>query len=226
MKKGYTESLGINVRSPEMRKVIPLLLFLTISATAYAAGDVEVTSSNEPEKYVASCKVVSPVVTEQYEYYEIRGDNEKELRNQLSRNGCMFNDGKKYDALTTWRMKLDYGYRCTGQACTADSVKVSVTINMRYPKWVRSNDVPRQLVDKWDNYITNLVTHENKHRDIAVDAATELSKAVAALPPAPSCSALDLEVRALSRRLMEKLNTDEKRLDETTSHGKTDGAVL
>jgi predicted secreted Zn-dependent protease len=123
-------------------------------------------------------------------------------------------------------VKLDYGYDRAPRACTADSIRVTIAINIRYPKWVRTDDAPQPLVEKWDGYMKNLIMHENGHRDMAVEAAAELSRAVAALPPASSCAELDRDVRALSRERMEKLNADEKGYDETTSHGKTQGAVF
>jgi predicted secreted Zn-dependent protease len=210
-----------------MKKIIFPLLFLTVAATAYAGDDkVKVASINKDTRQEIKNTVVTPTVTEQYEYYEIRGNSEKELRNQMCRNGCTFNDGKKYDSLTTWHLKLDYGYDRDSKACAADSVRVTVAINFRYPKWVRTDDAPPQLVDKWDGYMKNLIMHENEHRDMAVEAAAELSRLVAALPPASSCAGLDREVRALSRERMEKLNADEKGFDETTSHGKTQGAIF
>jgi len=210
-----------------MKKLIFPILFLAVAATAHADNDkVKVASGSTDISRSTNKSVVPPEVSEQHEYYEIRGNNEKELKDQMCRNGCPFNDGKKYDSLTTWRVKLDYGYDRATKACAADSVKVNVAINIRYPKWVKTDAAPPQLVAKWDNYMKNLVKHENEHRDLAVAAATELSKAVAALPPASSCSELDREVRTLSRERLEKLNADEKRLDDTTSHGKTEGALF
>jgi predicted secreted Zn-dependent protease len=210
-----------------MKKIIFPLLFLTFTATTYAGDDkVKVASIDKDIPHGIKITVVPPTVTEQYEYYEISGNSEKELRNQMCRNGCTFNDGKKYDSITTWHVKLDYGYDRAPRACTADSIRVTIAINIRYPKWVRTDDAPQPLVEKWDGYMKNLIMHENGHRDMAVEAAAELSRAVAALPPASSCAELDRDVRALSRERMEKLNADETGYDETTSHGKTQGAVF
>ncbi len=210
-----------------MMKIIFPLLFLAVTASAYAGDDkVKVANNNDDINHGIKNTVIPPKVTEQYEYYEIKGTSEKELRDQMCRNGCTFPDGKKYDSVTSWHVKLDYGHDQATQACSADSVRVNVAINFRYPKWIRTDGAPQQLVDKWDEYMKNLVMHENEHRDMAVLAAAELSKAVAALPPASSCSELDREVRTLSRERMDKLNADEKMLDETTSHGKTEGAIF
>lgn len=203
------------------------LLLIAASATTFAAeGRFDVASIDKDIHPGIQNRVVAPVVTEKYEYYEIRGNSEKELRGQMCRNGCTFKDGERYDSVTTWRWKMDYGYDRAPRACTADSFKVALEISYRYPKWVPTDGAPQPLVDKWDGYMKNLITHENGHRDMAVEAAAELSRAVAALPPAASCAEFDRKVRALGRERMAKLNADQKSYDETTVHGKTQGAVF
>jgi predicted secreted Zn-dependent protease len=96
----------------------------------------------------------------------------------------------------------------------------------RYPKWVRDDAAPQSLVAKWDSYMKNLVMHENVHRDMAVQAAEELSCSVAALAPASTCAELDRRVRALYKEQMQKLSEDEKKYDAATNHGLTQGAVF
>lgn len=203
------------------------LLFISAAVTVFAAeGRFDVASLDKNSHPGIQNRVVAPLVTEKFAYYEIKGNSEKELRGQMCRNGCAFNDGERYDSVTTWRWKIDYGYDRAPRACIADSFKVALEISYRYPKWVRTGDAPQPLVDKWDGYMKNLITHENGHRDMAVEAAAELSRAVADLPPAASCAELDREMRALSRERMEKLNADEKNYDETTVHGKKQGAIF
>jgi predicted secreted Zn-dependent protease len=210
-----------------IKESIISLLFIAAAATAFAAEDrFDVASVDKNNHPGIQNRVVAPVVTEKYEYYEIRGNSEKELRGQMCRNGCAFNDGEKYDSVTTWRWKLNYGHDRAPGVCTADSFKVALEISYRYPKWVRTSDAPQPLVDKWDGYMKNLITHENGHRDLAVEAAAELSHDLAALPPAASCAELDREIGALSRERREKLNADQKSYDETTVHGKTQGVVF
>lgn len=136
------------------------------------------------------------------------------------------NDGKRYDSVTTWNVKWHYGYDRGPQTCSAESFKTSIDITFRFPKWVRDDGASQSLVDKWDCYMKNLVMHENGHRDMAVEAAEELARAVAAMPPASSCSELDRRVRALHKERMQKLNADEKKYDADTNHGHTQGAVF
>jgi predicted secreted Zn-dependent protease len=68
--------------------------------------------------------------------------------------------------------------------------------------------------------------HEQGHRDRAVEAATELTRSVAELPPAGTCTELDREVQKLYRARMEKLLKDQEEYDDMTNHGIAQGAVF
>ena len=144
----------------------------------------------------------------------------------MSEKGCRWDDGKKYDSLTSWHVKWDYGYDRAPQACTPASFRATVEIIFRYPEWVRTDGAPQPLVAKWDSYMKNLINHENGHRDMAVQAAAELSRAVAELPPASNCAELDREVRELCRLRMKKLKENEYEYDAATNHGLTQGAIF
>jgi predicted secreted Zn-dependent protease len=206
--------------------IYSLLLIAFPFSTFAADGQFRVARIDKDIRPGTHKRVALPLVTERYEYYEIRGRSEKELRCQMCRNGCLFRDGSKYDSLTTWRWKMAYGYDRIPGSCAADSFTVTLEISYRYPKWMNSQEAPRPLVEKWDAYLENLVTHENGHRDMAVKATKDLSRAIADLPPAVSCADLDRELRSLSHERMEKLNEEEEHYDVTTLHGKTQGAIF
>ncbi len=210
-----------------MKRIVACLLFMTIAVTT-SAGEGKVVVANIDKNLPLQKKtvVITPVVTEKYEYYEVSGGCENDLQCQMRQKGITWYNGKKYDSATSWHVKWDYGYDRGPQVCSADSFRVVVEIIFRYPKWVRTADAPQPLVDKWDSYMKNLIMHENGHRDIAVKAAAELSRAVAELPPAPTCAEFDRAVRALSRTRMEKLNADEIAYDTATNHGYTQGAIF
>ncbi len=197
------------------------LLLIAAAVTAFAAeGRFDVTNAGKVLQPGIQNRVAAPAVAEKYEYYEIRGNSEKELRGQMCRKG------EKYDSVTSWNWRLSYRYDRAPGACAVDSFQVLLEIKYRYPKWMRTGNAAQTLIDKWDRYMKNLVTHENGHRDLAVEAAAGLTRAVAALPPARTCAELDRALRALGHERMEKLNADEKEYDETNRHGKTQGAVF
>lgn len=205
------------------RKVITLL-FLFFATTAYAAEDQIKVASIDKEHAIRRHR--PPVVREKDEYYEIRGSSEKDLRNQMCQNGCTWDDGRKYDSVTSWSWTWDYGTEGAAQTCSADDFSVTIEILSRYPKWVRSGEAPLPLTDKWDGYIKNLATHEHGHRDMVVEAAEEFSRAVANLPRALSCSERDQRVRTLSNEIMAHLNAAQREYDAATKHGATQGALF
>lgn len=211
-----------------MKKIILFLVISAVAATTYGFESRVNVANIDSDTRVEIIKngATPPVVNEQYAYYEISGETANELRRQMSRNGIKWDDGNTYDALTTWNVKWDYEYNCSLQGCTADGFKPVVDITFRYPKWARTNAAPEPLAAKWDAYMKNLITHENGHRDMAVEAAAQLSRIVAELPPAPSRTELDRKIEAVTGEWIAKLNTDEKNYDSTTVHGATQGAVF
>ena len=210
-----------------IKGVVFFLLLMTIALPAFTSEPgIAVANIDTDLRPGMKSSVIPPVVTEKYEYYEVCGCNEKELQCDIKKKCILWSDGKKYDAVTTWNVNWDYGYDNAPQSCAADSFRVTIEILFRYPKWARTHDASPQLVEKWDQYMKNLTVHENGHRDIAVQAAEKLSRAVAALPPASTCVELDRRVRALYRARMAKLDQDQREYDATTNHGVTQGALF
>ena len=202
------------------------LMILAAAATAYADGTVVVARVGSEPSLRSKNSFLLPAVKEIYEYYEVCGCSEKDLQCDLKQKSCTVSNGKKYDAVTRWKIAWDYDHNREARACHADSFRVNVEVTFRYPKWVPNGDARPELVEKWDAYLNNLIQHENRHRDIVVEAAHELSRAVAELPPAPSCAELDRSVNALSRARMAKLIDDQNAYDALTNHGRTEGALF
>ncbi len=209
-----------------VKGIIGFILVMMIGVTIFAAEDRVNMASIDKNTGLEIMKTVLPEVIEKIEYYEINGQSERELRRQMRENGTKWDDGKTYDSVTSWHIRWDYDYNCTTEGCTPDSFKASVYVTFRYPKWVNTDGAPQPLVAKWDGYIKNLITHENGHRDMAVEATADLQRSVAELRPAPSRYALDREIEALARQRTAKLNADSRHYDAVTVHGTTQGAVF
>ncbi len=201
--------------------LLAVAFFAAASEEHHASADSGSTVSGSRQD-----KIAPPVVNEKYEYYEVCGCSEKDVRCDLQKKCITWKDGKKYDSVTDWKVKWNYGHARTPGACTADSFLVTVDVVFHLPKWVRNGDAPQPLVEKWENYLAKLLAHEKGHRDRAVEAATGLEQAVAELPPARTCTELDREVQTLCHVRMAKLIEDQKAYDSATAHGATQGAVF
>jgi predicted secreted Zn-dependent protease len=209
-----------------MKKSLIFLMVISAGHPVFAADRVEIASIDKDVYRNDQRGPAAPAVKESYEYYEIRGNSEAQMRSEMCRHGCKWKDGKTYDSVTNWHVKWDYDYNRAPQTCSADSFRATVDITFRYPKWVPTGEVPGPLAAKWDGYMKSLIEHENGHRDMAVMAAAELTRAVANLPPAPTCAELDQAVKSLCHERLKKLNEDAQSYDEITRHGIAQGAVF
>jgi predicted secreted Zn-dependent protease len=203
-----------------------ILLLMTVAAICLAGERAYGAGVDQQASLQQTSRSAPPVVKETYEYYEIKGNSEDQLRSEMCRNGCKWKDGKTYDSVTNWHVMWDYDYDRSPESCSAKSFKVFIDVNFRYPKWVRPDDVPGPLSAKWELYMNSLVEHETGHRDMAVDAAAELARDVAGLPASPTCAELDRAVKSLCRERLNKLSDDAKEYDEVTRHGSSQGAVF
>lgn len=211
-----------------MRKVFQIAFLILLFNAAAGADSVNVTASDGE---LAASRTPDPAVRltiiERYEYYEINGCCEKDLRCDLSRKGCRWDDGKMYDSVTNWAWEWEHAHHQAQPAvCAPNAIELTLEITFRYPRWARTADAPASLERKWNEYLKNLEAHEKGHRDMAVAAAEGFSRAVAALPPAASCYRLDRMVHALSREWMDRLKADAKTYDQATNHGVTQGALF
>jgi predicted secreted Zn-dependent protease len=209
-----------------LKHFISCLMLLNATTAALAMDDGIRLAYLGQDRDGKNTAVLPPAVKETLEYYDIRGTCEHDLQVQLRNNGIPWQDGKVYDSHTSWSVVWEYEYDRTAGACSPESFRVSVDVAFRYPKWVDQGSAPMTLAAKWDGYVQNLVQHENGHRDIAVQAAAQITRAVAGLPAALTCADLDREIRSLGRKYLKMLNEAQREYDAATSHGAMQGASL
>ncbi len=210
-----------------MKGIIVFTLIVAARMTAFAGEDrAVVANAVRDTSPLKENGILPPRVAEKYEYYDVCGCSEKDLQCDLTQKSLKYSDGKKYDSITNWKVKWDYGHYRNSEVCSAESFRVTVDVIFRLPKWVRTVDAPQQLADKWDRYIKNLIAHEYGHRDRAVEAATELTRAVAELAPARTCAELDREVNRICRARLNELIADQDEYDAATNHGLSQGVMF
>jgi predicted secreted Zn-dependent protease len=208
------------------KAIVISLLYLTAIPAFADDGRIDIASVDRDIYRHQERVVLAPAVREKHELYEIMGDGEKELRDQLTRQGIAWSDGKKYASVTSWHVTWDYEHERSLQSCSAEAFQATAEITIRYPKWVRTDAAPQELADKWDGYLASLIEHEQGHRDMVVEAVEDLTRAVALLPAATTCAELDRRIQSLCHERMVKLNDDAKEYDASTLHGAEQGAVF
>ena len=195
-----------------------------IATDASAGNRAEVAIADKQALSTLHNSVTRPVFNETIEYYDICGNCEGDLYREMKEKGCTWIDGKKYHSLTSWSLKWDYGYKRTGNTCAAESFQPIVTISIRYPRWKKPDRPQAKLEEKWDSFVLNLKMHEEGHRDMVVEAVSDVVFAVMKLPPQTDCDTLDRKIKKICNNRMYQLENESNRYDSRTDHGLKQGA--
>jgi predicted secreted Zn-dependent protease len=154
-------------------------------------------------------------------YYDIRGDQTNELRQQMNRKGP-----RGYDAYAAWYVRWRFDHARSANSCSIADVSASVKVEITLPRWVDEEDADDALRERWQSYYAALVEHENGHRDFGIRAAREIEEALAGLEPQPSCEGLTRIANRTGKSILAGIVAEEKAYDRDTNHGMNDGAVF
>jgi predicted secreted Zn-dependent protease len=160
--------------------------------------------------------------------YELNGGDANDLARQMGLRGQAAASGP-WSASTRWQFTTGYRYETLGGGlCRAqpDSVQVTLDLSFDFPHWSAPAEADPDLVDDWSRFDDALHAHEDGHRQIAVQAATELASALASLPPASSCQSFEEAAQGLTTSLLDRHARDQAAYDGRTLHGLTQGAVF
>jgi len=157
--------------------------------------------------------------------YDIHGDSEAGLRQEMNRVGPTDDKGgARHDAYTRWFVKWNYPFDQTAAGCATGPVTITLTVSMELPRWVEAESGANALKARWQEYLDALVNHETGHRDHAVQAASEIERALPLLPAQPDCEAMAKSANDAGFALLEKYRQADVAYDAKTSHGATQGA--
>lgn len=204
------------------------------STPVVSAPVVAATSCTKPTGFTAAnalpISTASPgldLSVEAPQQYTVYGNTATEVRSQINQCSPVSDLGAgEYDAITTWWVNFSYLYSPTsGGNCSVNSVAVGMHIKMVLPAWQSSPNADAGLASEWQTYITNLTTHENGHRDIAINYANTLLSGLQSQPES-SCSTIVQTTNDYGNSIISQLETDENNYDLTTNHGATQGATF
>ncbi|MEP6897940.1 MAG: DUF922 domain-containing protein [Rhodanobacter sp.] len=175
----------------------------------------------------ASASIPVPVVNEQLQYYAVTGNDAQALRRSLNANGPLVADGKRYDAYTRWKLRWHYHWNsdATG-ACALVSFDSVTDVQMTLPQWQIPERIPQALRRQWAAYLQALRTHEEGHAQIGRAAADAMDNLMRTFGTRPDCHALDIELQARGKRLLQDFSGKDAEYDLRTQHGMTQGAVF
>jgi predicted secreted Zn-dependent protease len=100
------------------------------------------------------------------------------------------------------------------------------SITYLLPEWIPTSNAKPAVVEKWNNYMKNLMVHEDGHANLVKAGAQNIYQTIMNLPPAATCEALTIATNAAVEQGIEVIKQDDKAYDKETSYGKTQDAVF
>ncbi|MCU0762034.1 MAG: DUF922 domain-containing Zn-dependent protease [Hydrogenophaga sp.] len=160
----------------------------------------------------------------QVQTYPVTYRADASLRQTITAASPVRHQGRTFHGYTRWNVKWQFWWmEFPGGQCRIDRTVTQVDAVITLPEL---RGAPTEAQQVFDRFVTALREHEMGHYQFGLDAAHRIDQAIAALPPQPSCTALQAAANQLGRRLLDEAIRAEIAYDRDTQHGRTQGAWL
>ncbi|MBF6023727.1 DUF922 domain-containing protein [Lysobacter niastensis] len=160
------------------------------------------------------------------EYYDLSGNNLRELRKDLELRRPRDQYGEPYDGYTDWHVSWSYRLSGSGKNCRVESLDTELKVGMKLPRWTPPADASKVLVAAWERYSTALRHHEDGHHALAVEAETELVRRLADRSGSSGCDALARQIDKAADSILGEYEIKQAEYDLVTDHGAKQGVQL
>jgi hypothetical protein len=150
-------------------------------------------------------------------YYDVHGGTAAALRAELNALGPTDESGVRHDANTHWELHWNWPGTPDGSCGVARAV-VTHSVVVTFPRWLPAGSVDAELVSHWQRYVQALSAHEQGHVDLTLALLPKLEVAI----KNASCSTAN----DVGDALLSDARAEQKRYDDRTGHGRTQGAVF
>ena len=165
-----------------------------------------------------------PVLTHVAEApYAVAGANEADLLASMAQ-GAPREGEATFFGLTTTELSFRYTRAQQTGGCTLRDVRVDLAVTVVLPHWTRPADAPYDLARDWARFEAALRRHEDHHRVLA-EAGAEAVRAELDGLTAATCADADAEARRRAERVGIETEAAQRRYDDETGHGQTQGAA-
>jgi predicted secreted Zn-dependent protease len=158
--------------------------------------------------------------------YTVRGSTVAAVREDMTAKSWVEKPGA-YDATVRWNVRWAWHYRPNGPTgCILVAPLVTLKLTYWFPAWDPPEAPSAELKTQWATYIDALQRHELGHRNVAVSAANAILRAFEDGFSGPTCKEAAEEAATCIRGVLAAHEALDKRYDEVTRHGATQGALF
>jgi predicted secreted Zn-dependent protease len=162
------------------------------------------------------------------ETYIVRGSTLNALSASLDANALTdpHEDKSRYYARTDWHLGGNWYWKPTSRGCEVDHGEVTMQMTMTLPIMAEQKGVAATVQTRWTRFISNTITHESGHVNIALQGARDYQRELGNSQPAVDCSVLKSNLQDLFDRAFSSIDEANVTYDAETKHGVTQGAVF
>lgn len=159
-----------------------------------------------------------------YRYYDARSEQGSSLSQALSDASPIQIAGQTFHGFTRWQVEWHFWWWEQGDGrCRINRSQTDLSAEITLPRLQTGDAYQRQ---RFDRYLAALEGHELGHYRIGQAAAAEIDAALLGSPEYPSCAELQRQVNQRANAILQRHVQRERRYDQDTGHGRTQGAWL
>jgi predicted secreted Zn-dependent protease len=159
-----------------------------------------------------------------YRYYSGAIEPWQSLYCSLLKASPIRESGKPFLGRTNWQIRWDLRWQAGRSGrCTLERVHTRLDATITLPQRAPGDG---RAQASFEHFSQALLEHKQHHLSLAREAAKAIDKRIWQLPTMSSCHALNQAANQIGQRVLDKARRDERAYDQSTGHGRTEGAVL
>jgi predicted secreted Zn-dependent protease len=170
---------------------------------------------------IAGAEVAGCTSAVHYTYYDVTGSTIREVREQLLKRGPRDAEGTQRFAYAAWTIEWEWPRDSAGKRRLEDTV-VTCTSEIMLPRFIPGAGASLEVKGKVNHAFTLMQNHELKHVEHAVQTTREIREEIVTAARDGKLTKAK-QVNQLVLRGVARARVYDRRYDEMTNHGKSEG---
>ena len=204
-----------------MNKLQSILAFVSAFAVVLALGFYrDPVGSTSSQSLLRKLREIPGVVVTEY---SVTGDTPEKIMQEIRQRGPKDFYGSQVDAYTAWRVSWVWPEK--GGINDFASTKAEYAIEVTVPRWEGGAVSSQALRGAWESYLVATLNHERTHIDFVLKNYERVAERVReAAKKNPNLTTK--EAHRAANDVLAEIRSLDRSYDESTQHGRKEGAVL
>lgn len=165
-----------------------------------------------------------PLVITNYSYYNIYPTNKHKLEDSMDKTSPLASFGSVRHGTVNWKIKYYYKRERKKGICSISEVKTKVDVLYTVPKIAKKHKSPQGTRRVFNRYYTVLKNYLDKHKDYAIQAASEIEEELLKIKPLNNdCDMIKSDAKKVAKTIINKYKKRHKDYEIRTYEGFLEG---